>query len=272
MAEEVISQLAGVAAQIRTARDNQPENLQELLDEWNKNFPPSLGAIGTPKVVAATLSRQSQELDDLRIELEVERTNRAQEVADIMQSMNIQMHASCEGVMSERRQLSLTQQHQNIDHENRVQNIEAQNIQNVAHLNHRFETKIQKLQDEYREHVGETGERIEQLEAQLRQERKMHTSEREESKRIRKRDNEDCANQIYLLKKQVLSAQGVVSSPRKGENVTDDDLQSVVSLSYEDEKSKNKTKSLKLTGTVAAAVKQMKKVFFRSYGICVSKT
>jgi hypothetical protein len=262
MADEVISQLAGVASQIRTARDNQPENLQELLDEWNKHFPPSLGAIGTPKVVAETLSRQSQELNDLRNELEVERANRAQEVTDIMQSMSIQMHASCEGVMSERQQLSLTQQRQNIDHENKVQNIEAQNIQNVANLNHSFETNIQKLQNEYRGHACETGERIERLEAMLRQEREKYTSEREELERIRKSELEDYANQVYLLKKQVLSAQGVISSPRRGENVTDDDLQSVVSLSYEDEKSKKKTKSLKLTGTVATAVKQMKKVLF----------
>jgi hypothetical protein len=262
MADEVISQLAGVAAQIRTARDNQPENLQELLDEWNNHFPPSLGAIGTPKVVAATLSRQSKELDDLRNELEVERTNRAQEVADIMQSMSVQMHASCEGVMSERRQLSLTQQHQNIDHENKVQNVEAQNMQNVASLNHNFETKIQKLQNEYRGHVCESGEHIEKLEVIIRQQREIHTIERENSERIRKSELEDYANQVYLLKKQVLSAQGVISSPRRGENVTDDDMQSVVSLSYEDERSKIKTKSLKLTGTVATAVKQLKKVLF----------
>jgi len=42
MADEVISQLAGVAEQIQRHESN-PQLFQKLLDEWNASFPPSLG-------------------------------------------------------------------------------------------------------------------------------------------------------------------------------------------------------------------------------------
>ena len=86
MADEVINQLAGVAAQIRTARDNQPENFQELLDEWNENFPKSSNFYGSPKNIAAMLDKQSAELEDLREKLNAEMCNREEEISQIMTS------------------------------------------------------------------------------------------------------------------------------------------------------------------------------------------
>ena len=47
MADEVLKQLSGVAAQVKRYEQD-PEIYQALLDEWNENFPPSLGIMGTP--------------------------------------------------------------------------------------------------------------------------------------------------------------------------------------------------------------------------------
>ena len=99
---------------------------QDLLDEWHKHFPPSLGAIGTPRHVAATLERYTKELMDLRNELEAERAKRAQEVAGVLKSMDAQLQASSLGVMSERRKLSYAQQQQTKDFECALKDAEAQ--------------------------------------------------------------------------------------------------------------------------------------------------
>ena len=75
MADEVIGQLAGVTAQVKRYEQD-PEAYQELLNEWNENFPASLGAYGTPKAVAQKLAEQSKLLEDLQQNLIEERTKR----------------------------------------------------------------------------------------------------------------------------------------------------------------------------------------------------
>ena len=64
MAEEVMSQLSAVSAQIKR-HENEPAVFQALLDEWNDAFPPGLAKIGSPKAIAALVARQSQELDEV---------------------------------------------------------------------------------------------------------------------------------------------------------------------------------------------------------------
>jgi DNA polymerase-1 len=54
MAEEVLGQLSGVAAQIKR-HEAEPEVFQALLDEWNDAFPASLGSMGSPKQVGEVL-------------------------------------------------------------------------------------------------------------------------------------------------------------------------------------------------------------------------
>lgn len=260
MADEVICQLAGVAAQIKSARNNQPENLQELLDEWNENFPPSLGALGTPKTVASTLTKQCQELATLRSEHEIERANHAKEIAEIMQSMSTHLHASCEGVMSERRQLSFTQQQQTINYQKKILDIEAQNKQNLSDLNENYEEKMRQNQNETKTKMLETSSVISKLKADIRDQKKAYVADKEATDRIRKNESESTANQIYILKKQILSTQGVVSPPTAEDCNFPNDDQAVVSLSYDSGIPGKALKTLKLTGIVAKAVKQLKEV------------
>ena len=111
MATEILTQLKGVALQIKQ-QENNPEILQELLDEWNDQFPPSLGDLGTPKHIAATLQRQSKELAELKVKLSEEVKKREKDVSSVLRSMDAQLHASRDSVMTERRQHGLAHAHQ----------------------------------------------------------------------------------------------------------------------------------------------------------------
>ena len=158
MAEEVMSQLKGVAAQIR-AQESNPEILQELLDEWNDQFPPSLGNLGTPKHIASALTRQSTELNNLQQELDVEKSKREKDVSSVLRSMDAQLHASSESVMTERRQQGLTHQHQlnqlkaqlketRRKHRHEVKATAKKNANDIATMQHRYVTQIKALNEE----------------------------------------------------------------------------------------------------------------------------
>lgn len=101
MADEVLGQIGGVALQLKKY-ERDPESYQALLNEWNDNFPASLGALGTPKAIADKVEQQKHEISHLRNELEVEKYAHKNDVQDVLRSMESQVRASRDGVMSER--------------------------------------------------------------------------------------------------------------------------------------------------------------------------
>lgn len=105
MADEVINQLAGVAADIKKHVD-EPEVLQKLLDDWNESFPPALGELGTPKAIALKLEKQHREIEDMKQTMEQERLGYEADITGILHSVDSQLEASRKGVLSERRQLA----------------------------------------------------------------------------------------------------------------------------------------------------------------------
>ena len=105
MAEEVMSQLSAVSAQIKR-HENEPAVFQALLDEWNDAFPSGLTAMGSPKAIASLVAKQSAELEELRAALKAERTSKDKDIADVLRSMDTQIQTSRNGIISERRQLS----------------------------------------------------------------------------------------------------------------------------------------------------------------------
>lgn len=264
MADEVMNQLAGVAAQIRSAQSNEPDNMQELLDEWSIHFPPSLGAIGAPKAVAATLEKQTLELQQLRNKIEVERLNHAQEITDIMKSLSIQLYASSEGVMSERRQQLLTYEQQHADFERQIQNMKAENDLIISNLKMSYDTKFSRAQDGHSQKVTEISKVAAKLKAELREVKAFNVSEKLEADRIRQSENEDYSNQIRKLQNQLLLVQGVIPTSDSLNSFRNDCLQceseSVVSLPFREEIIKKKKKSIKFTGEIAKAVKELKEV------------
>lgn len=106
MAEEIILQLAGVASEIKKNR-GEPEMHAQLLEEWEEHFPPSLGAIGTPKAIAALVQQQSRDLQKMKNELEAEKIHRDSDVSGILRSMDAQLHAYRSSVLHDRRQMQL---------------------------------------------------------------------------------------------------------------------------------------------------------------------
>lgn len=93
MADEVIKQLAGVAAQIKW-HEQEPELYKTLLEEWKQFFPESLGIHGSPKAIALKLARQTSEIDELRRDVEELRATKDRDIEKIMLSVDAQLHAA----------------------------------------------------------------------------------------------------------------------------------------------------------------------------------
>ena len=124
MADEVINQLAGVAADIKKHVD-EPEVLQKLLDDWNESFPPALGELGTPKAIAGKLERQHRELEDMKQSVEQERLGYESDITGILHSVDSQLEASRKGVISERRQLARKTQFTVDTHKHELQELKS---------------------------------------------------------------------------------------------------------------------------------------------------
>ena len=210
---------------------------QDLLDEWHKHFPPSLGAIGTPRHVAATLERYTKELMDLRNELEAERAKRAQEVAGVLKSMDAQLQASSLGVMSERRQLSYAQQQQTKDFECALKDAEAQARAKLAALAHTYEEKARRTQEEHNRRLREVMKMTDSLQEELRDERSNAGSAIRGVQETRRREAEKQATLIAKLKEEMLVAQGVQPTHAPPSGV--DGGISTVSLSLNDSDEKS---------------------------------
>jgi hypothetical protein len=124
MADEVIGQLAGIIAQIQRY-EAEPELYQSLLADWEQHFPPSLGAIGTPKAVAAALAKQAEDIRRLTNELDAEKTKHEADVSNVVKAMEAQLVAYRSGIVNERKQITAS-------HANSVEQYE----QDLATLRH----------------------------------------------------------------------------------------------------------------------------------------
>jgi len=144
MAEEIMGQLAGVANEIQRSK-GQPELYQALLDEWNDNFPPSLGAIGTPKNISLLVANQTKEIDLLRNELGIQVSKRENDVAEILRSMDAQLQAYKVSIMNERRHQKIIDKETSEENEMRIKSLEKSHSAEVDALTkeHLKQTKAQ---------------------------------------------------------------------------------------------------------------------------------
>lgn len=213
MADEVINQLAGVAAQLRTMRANGPEKFQNLLDEWNENFPETLGAYGTPKNVAATLLKQTAELEQLRNELEKERLDRSVEISQILKSVDAQLHASCAGVMSERRRQSLAQQQQYAEFEKREQTADINSGVTVQTLRESYDASIAKIQKENKKLNRQYARRNELLKTEIDAVNTARSIDKIEAEKILQSEREAHLKSFTELQEQTKSKESPLPSP-----------------------------------------------------------
>ena len=119
MANEVMSQLSGVSAEIDVVGAN-VELMKQRIQEWEENFPPSLTDIGHPKAIADLISKQKRKISDLQTKLDTEKKNHDKDVNDVLRSMNVQLQAARNSTFLERQQLSLAHQHDEEEHKQRM--------------------------------------------------------------------------------------------------------------------------------------------------------
>jgi molybdopterin converting factor small subunit len=213
MADEVINQLAGVAAQLRTMRANGPEKFQNLLDEWNENFPEALGAYGTPKNVAAMLLKQTAELQQLRNELEKEKIDRGVEISQILKSVDAQLYASCAGVMSERRQQSLAQQQQHAEFEKREQTAGINAGATIQSLRESYDASIAKIQLENKKLNRQYARKNELLKTEINAVNTARSIDKIEAEKIIQSEREAHHKSSMELQEQIKSKESPVTSP-----------------------------------------------------------
>lgn len=156
MAEEIMSQLGGVANEIKRTR-GEPEIYQALLDEWNEHFPSSLGAMGSPKAIAALVASQSREISKLKADLESEKINRETDVTGILRSMDSQLHAYRNSVMNDRRQQKALFDQQLLDYDHKL-----------ADLQESFEAERKQLAQSRQHEMTALQKQYEQLLAQAK--------------------------------------------------------------------------------------------------------
>jgi hypothetical protein len=151
MAEEVLNLLAGVAGELRKNK-NEPEVFQALLDEWHSSFPASLGNLGTPKAIAALISKQSQELAELKESLAHEKSRRENDIREILDTMDGQLQAYRASVVAERLQQKM---------------IESQALENyevsIEQFRQKSDAEIVQLKNSHREEMKVTRARYETI-------------------------------------------------------------------------------------------------------------
>jgi hypothetical protein len=144
MSEEVLSQLADVAAEIKR-HESSPEVFQQLLDDWNEVFPPTLGEIGTPKAIASKLKSQAVQIEELRLSLEELKSMRDQDLNGVLRSMDSQLQSSRDSVANERRQLLFAHSKEVSALNDKLARIVAENEENLKSLAKSYKSTVETL-------------------------------------------------------------------------------------------------------------------------------
>lgn len=165
MAEEIILQLAGVAHEIKMNR-GEPEQFQTLLEEWNEHFPPSLGALGSPKAIAILIANQSREIQKLKDELDVEKLKRENDVSTILRSMDSQLHSYRSSVMNDRRQQRVLFDQEIHNFEEHVKEMKKNFEEEKKTMNNTYNKEFTKLEMHYEGLLKESQQNLEKTLAQ----------------------------------------------------------------------------------------------------------
>lgn len=165
MTEEIFSQLAGVSEEVKRAQ-GEPEIFQALLDEWNENFPPSLGSYGSPKAIAVLLKKQSKELIEVREALADERGSRERDLSEMLNSMDAQLQAYRSSVMSERAQQKLLDKQKTENYESAISSANENHIDEMERLSEGHAYDMQTTVKQYEELMQESNKIIEDLRAE----------------------------------------------------------------------------------------------------------
>lgn len=148
MADEIILQLSGVANEIKRTR-GEPEIYQGLIEEWNEHFPPSLGAMGSPKAIANIVNLQNREISRLKEELHSERTNRENDVSSILRSMDAQLHAYRTSVMNDKRQQRFNFEEELAEKDRKIKELQSFHEEEKKQLKNQYAESLRDLKMKY---------------------------------------------------------------------------------------------------------------------------
>lgn len=166
LAEEVMSQLAGVAGEIKRNR-GEPELFQALLDEWNTHFPSSLGKVGSPKAVALLLQSQEAEIHQLKEDLMIERDKRNREFSDTLIAMDAQLQAYRNNVIGERKHRDQVSKKQQEDFNAKFEALEEKHAREIGQLQDERATLRQEIRKDFRNSITSLEQQVRQLQDQL---------------------------------------------------------------------------------------------------------
>ena len=154
MAEEILSLLGGVINEIEKQKEH-PEILQSLLDEWNANFPASLRSYGSPRTIASLIESQSKELEGLRSDLAVERSQRLAAEEQLSVAMNEQLQLYKNTFLRERKERMMAAESAEGEHERELAELHERYRTHAAEMEKKFLDTLSLRQSEYSKTITE---------------------------------------------------------------------------------------------------------------------
>lgn len=224
MSEEIMAQLAGVIEQINRF-ESEPEVYQSLLDEWKANFPPSLGKAGTPRAIASQLAKQADEINRLRSAMEMVKTSHKKEVEDVLLSMNSQLKAYRDGIVSERRQVAAECERLEIEHKDNVDILAHKQEKEILKIKKVHKHEMNGIKRERDKRINRLNSDLKNLEAIIQEERDRFDQERQAL--VVQKDGE-----IYALNQHIKNLQYQMEEQLK---ISEDDGASGMDTSFGDQ-------------------------------------
>ena len=160
MAEEILSLLGGVIKEIEK-RNEDPDILQSLLDEWNSSFPPYLKSIGNPKKIAALIESQAKELERLQSALSTETSRRIAAEEKLSIALNEQIIQYKKSFLTERKEHLKAVQSSQAAHEREIEDLAAKYSSVIAEIEANFKSASIKNQSEYSTNIASIQKQLE---------------------------------------------------------------------------------------------------------------
>lgn len=145
MSDEILKLLSGALEELKW-REDRPIIYQNLLDEWNKCFPESLGIQGSPKFISSKLIKQSKEIEDLKAKVDYLTKSKTTEIEGMKKSVDTQMHSIRQATLQDRKAMESSFKQQEISYSE-----DLSKLHNYIEVLHDQILELQKEQDNTRQ-------------------------------------------------------------------------------------------------------------------------
>lgn len=204
MSDEILKQLGSADVEMKR-HENDILVYEQLLQQWKENFPQSLGDISTisPKMLAETLKKQTQEIFDLQRELDRVKDLHVSDVQYIMNSTDAQLQAARVSLIAERKQQNQAHSSQNEYYESLMKNKERQFSKSMEELAKFYENQLIELKQFYDNNIKDIKDQLDIVQRREHETKLKHKSAMEKMHSI----NE---HQIQELKHRLTQSENLV--------------------------------------------------------------